>query len=133
MSEKPLGIDVALALVHRRGRWLVARRPDHVHLGGVWEFPGGKCEPGERPQDAAIRELLEECGVQAQARYALPSFTYEYPERTVTITPVVCEWVAGDGEAHASEECRWVTLSQLRRLEMPAANAQVIAELQLYA
>ena len=133
MNNVPPIVQVAVALVHRAGRWLVARRPDHVHLGGVWEFPGGKCEPQESPEDTAVRELVEECGVHARAERALPTFTYEYPERTVVITPVLCEWRSGDGEAHASEECRWVTLAEMRRLEMPAANAQVIAELQMYA
>jgi len=124
---------VAIALVHRDGRWLVARRHDDAHLGGLWEFPGGKREPDETPEEAAVRELMEECGVQAVAEMTLPPLRHEYPERVVDITPVICRWQAGEAHTIGNAECRWATLAELRRLEMPAANAFILRELAMYA
>ncbi len=133
MSSSPDEFEIGLACVHRGGLWLVARRPPHVHLGGLWEFPGGKCEDGETPREAAIRELHEECGVDARAERILPVVTQTYPERIVHLTPVICDWIRGEPVPHEAEECRWVTLTQIRTLEMPAANTAVLAELELYA
>ncbi|MBL8877868.1 MAG: (deoxy)nucleoside triphosphate pyrophosphohydrolase [Phycisphaerales bacterium] len=128
MSRQPPVVRVAIALVRRDERWLVARRRKNAHLAGQWEFPGGKIEPGETPESTAVRELLEECAVRGAARGCLDVVRFEYPERLVEITPVMCDWI--DGEAHAvgNDECCWVTDDELKALEMPAANAEVIAE-----
>lgn len=124
---------VALALVHRDGRWLVARRLPNAHLGGLWEFPGGKSEANESPETTALRELMEECQVRAVAHRRLAPFIVEYAERTVELNPVICEWCSGEAISIESEECRWVTLAELRRLEMPAVNAEIVRELELHA
>lgn len=119
-------IDVALALVRRGGLWLVARRPPLVHLGGLWEFPGGKCRPDEPPGAAAVRELREECGVRAAVERVLPPVTWAYPDRVLRLTPVLCRWQAGDARSRLGTECRWVSSAELPRLEMPPANAEII-------
>lgn len=124
-TSKPV-FEVALALVHQGERWLVARRRADAHLGGLWEFPGGKCEPGESARAAAVRELLEECGVQAVAERELPPVTCEYAERIVHLKPVICRWEAGEPQALGNEECRWVSPAELRQLQMPAVNAGII-------
>ena len=67
-SSSASAVDIALALIRREGCLLITRRPDGVHLGGYWEFPGGKCLPGERPEACAEREALEEVGVACRAR-----------------------------------------------------------------
>lgn len=121
---------VAIALVRRGSRWLVARRHQKAHLGGLWEFPGGKCETGETPQVAATRELREECGVLAVAERTLTPIRFDYGDREVVITPVICAWTAGDARPLESQECRWVSLAELRELAMPAANEQVVRELE---
>lgn len=118
--------NVALALVRNDGQWLVARRPRSVHLGGLWEFPGGKCHASETPAQAALRELLEECGVQAEVRYVLDTVPFEYEDRIVHLTPVLCRWLAGRPQALASEACRWVSDAELDGLDMPAVNAGII-------
>jgi 8-oxo-dGTP diphosphatase len=117
---------VALALVHRHGTWLVALRFSHAHLGGLWEFPGGKLLAGETPQDAAIRELREECGVDAVARRVLAAHTVEYADRTVVLTPVVCDYVGGEARSLGNAAVRWVRATELNALPMPAANAALI-------
>ncbi len=124
MTERP--VEVALALVVRNGLWLVARRPDHVHLGGMWEFPGGKIEPGEDAVGAALRELREECAVEAEAIETLSALRWDYDDRRVRLVPVFCRWRRGEARPIGSVECRWVSCDALRRLHMPAVNDPLI-------
>lgn len=119
-------VSVSVAVVRRDRRWLVAKRPAGVHLGGLWEFPGGKQNPRESATEAALRELFEECGVRATAVRVAPSFQWRYADRTVELTPVICEWVAEEATPHASDECHWVTLDALRALDMPPASQRII-------
>lgn len=123
--SKPI-YHVALALVHDGPRWLVARRLPHAHLGGLWEFPGGKCGPGETAVEAALRELREECGVEAEAQCELAGRSCEYEDRIVHLAPVVCRWTRGTPRPLGSAECRWVTTAELAALEMPAVNADLV-------
>lgn len=122
--------DVAIALVYREGRWLVARRRSDTHLAGMWEFPGGKREHGETADQAALRELGEECGVQAEARHTGDATWADYADRRVRLTPVVCTWTAGEGEPLGCAECRWLAAAEIRLLNMPAANAGLVAALE---
>lgn len=124
---------VALALVHRSGRWLVARRHEDTHLGGQWEFPGGKVGRGEDVRAAALRELHEECGVDADIETELAPLRCEYDDRVVDLHPFVCRWTAGEARAIASQECRWMTLGEIRRLDMPAINTEIIREIEQWA
>ncbi|MBU0637307.1 MAG: (deoxy)nucleoside triphosphate pyrophosphohydrolase [Planctomycetes bacterium] len=117
---------VAVALVSRAGKWLVSRRLPHVHVGGLWEFPGGKIAADEGPMLAAVRELREECGVVAAALRPLPAVTCDYGDRTVHITPVLCHWESGEADPIQSAAIRWVSFDELRLLEMPAANAEIL-------
>ena len=119
-------LDVALALVQRGEQWLVAKRKRAAHLGGLWEFPGGKQQRDETATAAALRELSEECGVDATPLRVLNVVRYEYEDRIVRITPVVCAWIAGEAQPLAADECRWVTVDELRRLAMPEVNAGII-------
>ncbi|MEP0848037.1 MAG: (deoxy)nucleoside triphosphate pyrophosphohydrolase [Phycisphaerae bacterium] len=125
--------QVAVAIVRQHDRWLVARRHDHVHLGGHWEFPGGKLDAGETPARAALRELREECDVDAEVERELAPLDCEYDDRIVKLHPVLCRWIDGEATALASQECRWVTLGELRRLDMPAINREIIRELEEWA
>jgi mutator protein MutT len=99
-------------------------------LGGLWEFPGGKLQDGETPAAAALRELLEECGVHADVDRELAALIFDYGDRRVALTPVLCHWRSGDARPLGSQECRWVSLDELRRLPMPAANEAVIRAIE---
>jgi mutator protein MutT len=123
-------VDVAVALVSRDGLWLVARRPHDAHLGGMWEFPGGKFEPGEPVERAAVRELLEECAVVAEPLRALTTCEWNYGDRIVRLTPVLCRWLRGEAQTIANLECRWVEIAELRRLDMPVLNEAILGELE---
>ncbi|HMQ15818.1 MAG TPA: (deoxy)nucleoside triphosphate pyrophosphohydrolase [Phycisphaerae bacterium] len=122
-------LRVAVALVRRDGRWLVARRRAGAHLGGLWEFPGGKCETDETVESAALRELSEECAVAAEPQRTLRPLRYEYPERIVHLHAVVCRWLSGEPRPLGCDECRWVTTAELAALDMPVANAEILSEL----
>jgi mutator protein MutT len=120
-------LEVAIAIVHREQHWLVAQRPAAAHLGGLWEFPGGKRRPSESTAAAALRELREECGVEAAVERILDPLICHYDDRSVELTGVVCCWKAGEPVPLASVQCRWVTAAELRALPMPAVNAAIIA------
>lgn len=127
-ADKP-HVEVAIALCWRDGRLLVTRRPSGVHLAGRWEFPGGKLGSGEAPEACAERELLEEVGVVARARGRRPAIEWEYPERTVTLHPVDCDWREGDGTPREVSELRWIETPELGTLDFPEANASLVAAL----
>lgn len=122
-------VEVALALIWRRGCLLIARRRAHAHLGNYWEFPGGKLHPGELPAEAAVREALEELGVSCRPRNTLPAIEYAYPDRAVRLHPVECDYVGGAPRPVEAAEFAWVLPRYLERYEFPPANASLIAAL----
>lgn len=122
-------VEVAVAIVRRESLWLVAKRRPDVHLGGLWEFPGGKLHAGESPPEAALRELMEECAVSARVERQLPPATHAYDDRTVRIHPILCVWERGEPRPVGSEECRWVSTEALVALDMPALSRAIIADL----
>jgi mutator protein MutT len=118
--------QIALALVHREDRWLVAQRKNDTHLAGLWEFPGGKIELHETAAQAALRELYEECAVRAKAECVLDAVTCEYDDRIVQLTPVICRWDSGEPQPLGNQRCRWVSGVDLQLLEMPAVDAAIV-------
>lgn len=127
-AAKP-ALEIALALCLRDGRVLVTRRKADAHLGGYWEFPGGKRAASETFEACALRELAEETGVQARAVRARAPIAWEYPERRVLLHPIECEWIAGEGELLEVADLRWVDGEALRALAFPPANEALTREL----
>jgi len=127
-SPKSL-IDVALALVWRNGCLLLTRRRKEAHLGGLWEIPGGKCEPGETPEACAAREVLEEVGVACRPEGRLPVIEYAYPEHSVRLHPVECVYLGGAPRPIQVEEWAWVLPADLDRYPLPPANAPLVEAL----
>ena len=125
-------VHVAVAVIRNKsGEVFVAQRPDHVHQGGLWEFPGGKVEPGESVQDALRREIKEETGVTVLQTLPLIRIPYRYPDKHVLLD--VFEVVHYDGDPHGKEgqPCNWVTVEDLVSLDFPDANRAIISALQL--
>src|SRR3954468_4948554 len=89
-------VDVAAGLVFREGKLLIARRFDNVHLGGLWEFPGGKREAGETFEQCLARELREELGIEIEVGEVLESLTHDYSEKSVHLKFFQCRWKQGE-------------------------------------
>lgn len=123
-------VDVALAIPVVGDEMLVARRPAGTHLEGTWEFPGGKIVDGEEPSAAARRELSEETGLVAHGLEPLLVLVHEYPEHPVRLHVFLARDPRGDVTIDASREWGWKTLSELRELEMPPANAPILSALR---
>jgi mutator protein MutT len=118
-------IDVVAAIVELDGRFLVTRRLQGTHLAGLWEFPGGKCEPHETHAACLVREMAEELGVDAEVGPELLRTEHAYPERTVRLHFFRCR-IDGDPKPLLNQAIRWVRREDLRSLEFPAADAELI-------
>ena len=123
-------LEVAIALIEQDGKILVARRHPDVHVGGCWEFPGGKRHAGESFEACLVRELKEELNVEAEILGAWTRIDYEYPEHTVTMQGFRCRIVCGEPKALAASEIRWVPISALQPEEFPPANRDSVRALQ---
>src|SRR5579885_2795901 len=88
-------IQVAVGLLARDGRYLIARRRREAHLGGLWEFPGGKREPGESPEDCLRRELREELGIEITEPVRFRVVSHRYPDKAVELHCFLCSVLAG--------------------------------------
>lgn len=121
-------IDVVCALIENaQGQLLVCKRAASSHLGGQWEFPGGKVEPGEGREDALRREIREELGIVINVGEALQPVEWDYGTVSVRLLPYRCAVVSGVAEAHVHEEIRWACADQLGSFDMVAADAPILA------
>ena len=114
-----------------RGRLLLAQRPPGKHLAGLWEFPGGKREPGETSEHALRRELAEEIGIRAGAVEPLIAVPWRYPEKTVLLDVYVVRDWHGQPHGREGQALRWVQVDDMRGLPMPPADKPVVAALRL--
>jgi 8-oxo-dGTP diphosphatase len=123
---------VAAALVDSDGRVLIAQRPDGKSLAGQWEFPGGKVEDGETPENALIRELEEELGITVKqaclAPFVFASHTYETFHLLMPLY-LIRRW-EGEPEACEHKALKWVRPNDMRNYEMPPADLPLVAWLQ---
>ena len=123
-------IGVSAGLVFRHGLLLITRRRPDAHLGGLWEFPGGKQDPGESAEDCLKRELLEELGIEVEIKDLIETIDHEYPEKAVRLKFFRCLWVANEPKALGCEDFAWIGREQLASYSFPAADAQLLQKLQ---
>ena len=121
-------VDIAVGIVRDADRVLHTRRPPGSHLEGFQEFPGGKVEPGETPEECVHREVLEETGLVVRCETLLETVTHEYPDRAVRISFFECKVVGGALDP-SLQEAGWIPLADLPAVKMPAANQSIIAKL----
>jgi mutator protein MutT len=124
--------DVAIGLIWHDGRLLITRRPPDVHLPGLWEFPGGKCEVGESGAQCLAREVAEELGIRIVVGDEREVLEFTYPDRHVRLTVYDCQWLSGEPAARGCAEWRWVAPASLGEYDFPPANAGLIAQLQAF-
>jgi 8-oxo-dGTP diphosphatase len=121
-------IVVAAAVIEREDLFLLTRRQRGVHLEGLWEFPGGKCEPGETHVACLQREIHEELGVRAIVGNELFATTHTYPDRRVELHFLICD-LDGTPAPQVGQDMRWVARSELASLDLPPADEELIAML----
>ena len=128
----PTVLVVAVALIDPDGRILIAQRPEGKQLAGLWEFPGGKVEPGERPEQALIRELHEELGIDVKEACLAPFvFTSHAYEKFHLLMPLyLCRRWSGTVVAKEHTALAWVKPDKLRDYPMPPADEPLIAWLR---
>jgi mutator protein MutT len=129
MTNADAVIEVAIALVWKDAQLLIQRRPLEGHLPGLWEFPGGKLEPGEKVDVCVAREVWEEVGVVCSPRAPRSPIDHVYPDRRVRLYPVDCDWVRGIPEARSALEVLWIAPGTLWQYDFPAANAVLVRSL----
>jgi 8-oxo-dGTP diphosphatase len=130
-TSRPLLLVVACALVDADRRVLIAQRPEGKHMAGMWEFPGGKVEPGETPEAALIRELREELGIETKEACLAPvSFASHAYEHMHLLMPLyACRRWQGTPTAGEHKALKWVRPQALRDYPMPPADEPLIAAL----
>jgi len=133
VSDANIPIDVAAALVFRDGRILITQRCADSHLGGLWEFPGGKREAGETFEQCLVRELREELGVEAKIGGLFEEITHVYPDQAVHLNFFVCELSKGEPRPLGCAAAKWVGKPELGDYDFPAADARLLDRLRAYS
>jgi 8-oxo-dGTP diphosphatase len=129
---KPSILVAAVALIDEENRVLIARRPEGKSMPGLWEFPGGKVEPGETPEDALCREIKEELGIEL-CRTCLAPFNFAshaYETFHLLMPLYLCRQWDGAVTAREGQEIAWVRTAKLAQYPMPPADAPLIAPLR---
>lgn len=121
-------VVVSAAIVTREDAFLLTRRPEASHLGGTWEFPGGKVEAGETLQEALVREVLEELGCGAAVGALVLDTRHAYPEVAVHLHFFEVR-LTGEPVPQMGQEMRWVPRAALATLPLPEADAELVARL----
>jgi 8-oxo-dGTP diphosphatase len=126
-----LVLTAACALIDPDGRVLIAQRPPGKSMAGLWEFPGGKVEPGERLEQTLIRELKEELGIAVREECLAPlTFaSHVYPDFYLLMPLYVCRRWDGFVRAREGQELKWVRTHELRNYPMPPADEPLISHL----
>lgn len=130
--DVPIVLVVAVALLDRDGRILLAKRPEGKKMAGLWEFPGGKVDPGETPERALIRELQEELGVDTRTSCLAPIgfASHAYEDFHLLMPLYVCRVWQGTPQAREGQELAWVRPNRLQDYPMPPADIPLIAQLR---
>jgi len=127
IEEQPT--RVGIGLIERGGSYLIRVRPEGSAMAGVWEFPGGKCEPGESPEAATARECLEEVGLRVRVGERVRRLVHRYPHGLVELHYFRCRLEGPGAEPAADSGFGWVRAGDLPGLRFPEANDAVIAAL----
>ena len=123
-------MEVAAGLLFHEGRLLITQRLPGEHLGGLWEFPGGKREPGEIFEECLRRELAEELSITVRVGKQLTEIEHAYPERTVHLKFFRCSLMSGEPQAIGCQAFAWVRADELAAYEFPPADSQLLDRLK---
>ena len=122
--------EVSAALIFRAGKLLITQRHLISHLGGLWEFPGGKREAGETYEQCLVREIREELGVEISVGELFAEIAHDYPEKSVHLKFFRCRLLLGEPQPLDCAAVKWIDRSELDVHEFPAADVQLLAKLK---
>ena len=120
---------VGIGIIRRADRYLIRARPPGTVYAGYWEFPGGKVEPGETPEQTTVRECLEETGLAVVADRLRAVIEHTYPHGRVRLHVFDCLPVDPSAEPGPAHDCRWVVANELASYRFPEANEEILAQL----
>ena len=109
---------------------MITKRHANTHLGGFWEFPGGKREKHESFEACLVRELREELGIEVKVGELFESLTHKYPDKRVHLRFFRCSWLQNEPEPIGCKAVRWITADELRKYSFPAADARLLKKLR---
>jgi len=119
-------IQVVAAVIERNNNIFIAKRPDHLHQGGLWEFPGGKVESNETPIDALKRELFEEIDITVISAQPLIKIHHDYHDKSVCLDVWRVTEFFGEAIGKENQEVRWISKHELNNFQFPAANKSIV-------
>ncbi|HXR03411.1 MAG TPA: 8-oxo-dGTP diphosphatase MutT, partial [Verrucomicrobiae bacterium] len=131
-APRPL-IEVSAALIFRNGRLLITQRRADAHLGGLWEFPGGKREQSETFAQCLVREIREELGAEISVGELFEDVTHAYPEKTVRLKFFLCDLISGEPQPLGCADVKWIGKAELADYQFPAADARLLDKLRAYS
>ena len=123
-------VDVAVGVIKRGTHIFISKRPDTLHQGGKWEFPGGKREANETMEQALARELMEEIGIKVVSQIPLMCIEHDYGDKRVVLDVRVIEGFEGEPKGMEGQQTCWVAMADLNQYDFPAANYAIIEQLQ---
>jgi mutator protein MutT len=126
----PKLIEVSAGLVFRDGKLLITQRHAGAHLGGLWEFPGGKREEGETFEECLARELREELGIEVIVGEIVESLTHDYAEKSVHLKFFCCRWKQGEPQTLGCADFNWIRVQELDTYAFPAADQRLLVRLK---
>jgi 8-oxo-dGTP diphosphatase len=122
-------VHVAAAIIFCDSKVFLAKRAKNQHQGGLWEFPGGKCESGESPENALIRELFEEVAIIPKSFEKFDVITHDYGDKKVCLHFFLVDSFEGEAKGNEGQLTKWFDLASLSEIEFPAANRVVVDRL----
>jgi 8-oxo-dGTP diphosphatase len=126
---KSIHVVAGIIYNQQRDQILIARRPDHLHMGGFWEFPGGKIDDGELPQEALARELQEELSIYFSSAECYQQVNHTYPDKKVLIEFWSVFDISGQAKGNEGQQIAWVPVQNLANYAFPPANQPVVEAL----
>lgn len=123
-------LEVVAALIRREDRFLICQRPKHKSCALLWEFAGGKIEPGETPEDALVRECREELDVAVRPLSVFAQVTHDYPDVRVHLTLFTAQLVSGEPKRLEHRDIRWITPSEIPSYAFCPADVEIIKRIK---
>lgn len=126
LARMPKVIDVVAAAIVKDGRVLAAQRGPGMTMAGMWEFPGGKIESGETPEESLVREIAEELGAEVAVRGHVVTTDHLYDFATIRLATYYCELLAGTPTVSEHAELRWLTAAEMHDLDWAPADIEAV-------